>query len=65
MSKILLPLFFSRAFIITNTFGLIHFECAFVCGVSALLFHSFIYSCLVSSAPLIEETVKTDLFLKM
>ena len=59
MSESVLPMFSSRSFIVFGlTFrSLIHFE-LFLCMVlENVLFHSFICSCPVFPAPLIEETV--------
>ena len=60
MSKSVLPMFFSKSFIVSGlTFrSLIHFEFIFVYGV-----HSSSCSCPVFPAPLTEETVFSPLYI--
>ena len=59
MSKGVLPMFFSKSFIVSGlTFrSLIHFDFVFVYNVREWSDHSFTCNCPVFLAPLIEETI--------
>ena len=60
MSKSLLPMFYSRSFIVLGlTFkSLIHFEFIFAHGLKKMdYFHSLIHSCPVFPTPFTEEAV--------
>ena len=64
MSKGVLPMFFSKSFIVSGlTFrSLIHFDFVFVYNVREWSDHSFTCNCPVFLAPLIEETIFSALY---